>query len=176
MKAIERTGLVHGWTPRLHILAAKLSTTGTAALWFRAEDPFTSWEDLKTEYFPDSQYEDEDAGDEEQDEDDEESGGIQHERVGGEQQSGKDVEKDQPMTQQLRGDDYAKTADGVAVAKKVAVQTTMEVVNVTSDKSTEQKDQEEEDQKVRPQRQDDKRHPQVNNTDVVHTVKRSIAD
>lgn len=60
VQAIEEMGLLHGWTPRQHLSAGRLTLTGTAALWLCAEDPFTTWVDLKRALqaeFPDPTYE-----------------------------------------------------------------------------------------------------------------------
>ncbi|KAH9628862.1 hypothetical protein HF086_001097 [Spodoptera exigua] len=54
---IEDNGDIFQWSPTQQLLVARRSLTGTAALWFRAEKTFKTWEELKTaisKEFPDT--------------------------------------------------------------------------------------------------------------------------
>ncbi|KAF9418024.1 hypothetical protein HW555_005008, partial [Spodoptera exigua] len=54
---IEVNGDIFQWSPIQQLLVARRSLTGTAALWFRAEKTFKTWEELKTaisKEFPDT--------------------------------------------------------------------------------------------------------------------------
>lgn len=47
IKEVEEKSLRYKWTSRQQFLIAKKKLGGTAALWLRAEDPFSDWEELK---------------------------------------------------------------------------------------------------------------------------------